>query len=63
MEKTAVEAAPDDTIDFVVLKEPLGELSDNESIAIAAAQIELGQTQDETMMIHSVSYGVSSSLY
>jgi SAM-dependent methyltransferase len=42
-------------INYVVLTRPLEELSDQESLEIAAAQIELGQTQDETMTIRSVS--------
>jgi len=42
-------------IDFIVLKRPLEELSDAEAIRIAASQIQLGQTQDETMTIRSVS--------
>ena len=49
---------PDDAsgdIKFVVLKRPLEELEDEESSRIAAAQIELGQTQFETMSIRAVS--------
>ena len=41
--------------DFVVFTQPLEEMSDDEAITIAAAQIELGQTQDESMTIRSVS--------
>lgn len=40
---------------FVVLKRPIGELEgDTGAIAVTAAQIERGQTQNETMTIHSV---------
>ncbi|MDE2823895.1 MAG: hypothetical protein OXK79_10365, partial [Chloroflexota bacterium] len=46
---------PSGEIKFVVLKRPLEELEDDESSRIAAAQIELGQTQFDTMSIRSVS--------
>ncbi len=56
LEKPAVgEAVANEDIKFVVLKRPLTELSDNETLEITAAQIELGQSQDETMTIRSVS--------
>lgn len=55
MEKVATHVEDSDSVDFVVLKQPLEELSDNELIRSAATQIELGQTYDETMTIHSVS--------
>ena len=42
-------------IKFVVLKRPLDELADQEAVQIAAAQVELGQTQNETMTIRSIS--------
>lgn len=42
-------------INFVVLKRPIGEMADEESVHVTAAQIELAQTQDETMHIRSVS--------
>ncbi len=42
-------------IKYVVLTRPLEEMSDNDSVQIAAAQIEIGQTQNETMMIRAVS--------
>ena len=51
--------APDDEnkpIDYIVLTRPLEELSDPESLSIAAAQIHLGQTQDDTMTIRNISY-------
>ena len=53
MEKKANAAQPSGAVKFVVLTRPLEELQD--SIEIAAAQIELGQTQNETMTIRSVS--------
>lgn len=56
MEKKDCPTDANESIDFVVLTRPLEELSDSESISIASAQIELGQTQDETMTIRSVSY-------
>jgi SAM-dependent methyltransferase len=40
---------------FVVLKRHIKELIDSNVVSLTAAQIELGQTQDETMTIHSVS--------
>ena len=42
-------------VKFVVLRRPLEELQDEEDQRIAAAQIELGQTQFETMSIRAVS--------
>jgi hypothetical protein len=42
-------------VKFVVLKRPLEEMSDDEAVQIAAAQIELGQTQNDTMTIRAVS--------
>ncbi len=38
------------------MAQPLEELSDPESLSIAAAQIHLGQTQDDTMTIRGISY-------
>ena len=55
MEKKEDSSEANDPIDFVVLTRPLEELSDEEAISVAAAQIELGQTQNETMTIRSVS--------
>lgn len=42
-------------IDFVVLTRPIGELSDADSVSIAASQIRLGRTLNDTMTIRSVS--------
>lgn len=42
-------------VNYVVLTRPLEELADDEATKIAAAQIELGQTQNDTMTIRSVS--------
>jgi hypothetical protein len=56
LEKPGEGAEPgDDDIKFVVLKRPLNELADAETSEVAAAQIELGQTQHDTMIIRSVS--------
>ena len=52
LEKRELEAS--DTIDYVVLTRPLEEMIEPEAISIAAAQIRLGQTHNETMTIHSV---------
>jgi len=54
LEKTALEIADDESVDFVVLKAPISELSDVRSLAVVAAQIERGQAHDETLMIRSV---------
>lgn len=42
-------------IKFVVLTRPLEEMADDAAVQIAAAQIELGQTQNDTMTIRTVS--------
>ncbi|MGC3973219.1 MAG: hypothetical protein QM771_02375 [Nitrospira sp.] len=42
-------------VKFVVLTRPLEEMADDEAVQIAAAQIEIGQTQNETMTIRAVS--------
>lgn len=42
-------------IKFIVLTSPLEEMADLEGVKIAAAQIELGQTQNDTMTIRGVS--------
>lgn len=55
MEKKADPAQPSGEIKFVVLTRPLEELADDEAVKIAAAQIELGQTQNDTMTIRAVS--------
>jgi len=44
----------DEQTHFVVLKRPITELNETEAIAVTAAQIELGQTQEETLTIRSV---------
>lgn len=55
MEKrTAIDQVRSD-INFIVLTRPLEEMADDEAVAVAAAQIELGQTQNETMTIRAVS--------
>jgi SAM-dependent methyltransferase len=55
MEKKADPAQPSGDIKFVVLTRPLEELADDDAVQIAAAQIELGQTQNDTMTIRAVS--------
>lgn len=42
-------------VQFVVLKHPIEELANDETVQIAAAQIELGLTQNETMTIRTIS--------
>ena len=42
-------------IKFVVLKRPLEEIASDDALEVTAAQIELGQTQDEAITIRSVS--------
>lgn len=55
MEKKTNTEEANENINFIVLTRPLEELSDQKSVEIAAAQIELGQTQNDTMTIRSVS--------
>lgn len=55
MEKKTDPAQPSGEIKFVVLTKPLEELADEEAVQIAAAQIELGQTQNDTMTIRAIS--------
>ncbi|MFP5339512.1 MAG: N-6 DNA methylase [Gammaproteobacteria bacterium] len=55
MEKKADPAQPSGEIKFVVLTRPLEELAEHDAVEIAAAQIELGQTQNDTMTIRAVS--------
>lgn len=43
-------------INFVVLTRPIEELDDDKSVQVTAAQIELGQAQNETMTIRPVSH-------
>lgn len=55
MEKMEDPEKPSGDINFIVLTRPLEELADEEAVQIAAAQIELAQTQNDTMTIRSVS--------
>lgn len=55
MEKKAGPAQPSGEIKFVVLTRPLEEIGDGEAVQITTAQIELGQTQNDTMTIRAVS--------
>lgn len=55
MEKKADTEQVSGDVKFVVLTRPLEEMADNEAVQIAAAQIELGQTQNDTMTIRTVS--------
>jgi len=52
--KTNQDQASSD-VKFVVLARPLEEIGDEETAQVTAAQIELGQTQNDTMTIRSVS--------
>ena len=56
MEKKSDPAQVSGDIKFVVLTRPIEEMADGESAEIAAAQIELGRTQNETMTIRAVSH-------
>ncbi len=42
-------------VKFIVLTRPLEEMGDDDSVKITAAQIEMGQTQNDTMTIRAVS--------
>lgn len=55
MEKKADSGQPSGDIKFVVLTRPLEELTEDDAVRTAAAQIELGQTQNDTMTIRAVS--------
>lgn len=55
LHKKADPSQPSGDVQFVVLTRPLEEMADDESVRIAAAQVELGQTQNDTMTIRSVS--------
>lgn len=55
LEKKPISDETNEEIKFVVLTRPLEVLDDEESIQIAAAQIEMGQTQNDTMTIKSIS--------
>lgn len=54
MEKKSDPAQDSGDVKFVVLTRPLDEMADEEAVQIAAAQIELGQTQNDTMTIRSI---------
>ena len=45
---------PSAPVKFVVLTRPLEEMADDDAVQIVAAQIELGQTQNDTMTIRAV---------
>lgn len=55
MEKKRNPDQPSGDVKFVVLTRRIEELADDNSVKVAAAQIELGQTQNETMTIRAVS--------
>jgi hypothetical protein len=55
MDKKENEEQPSGDIKFIVLTRPLEEMSDDEAVKIAAAQIEIGQTQNDSMTIRAVS--------
>ncbi len=55
MDKKVDEEQLSGDIKFIVLTRPLEEMADDEAVQIAAAQIEIGQTQNDTMTIRSVS--------
>lgn len=44
-------------VDFVILKVPLEDLTDNETFQLLAAQIESGRVMDDSMTLRSVSLG------
>jgi len=54
MEKRSNYEGPRTDVNFIVLTRPLGEMADEDSVGFAAAQIELGQTQNDTMTIRAV---------
>jgi hypothetical protein len=55
MEKKEDPTQPSESTNFIVLTRPLEEMADNDAVEIAAAQIELAQTQNDTMTIRPVS--------
>lgn len=55
LDKKISPAQQNGDVSFVVLKRPIEELTDDEAVEITAAQIELGQTQDDSMTIRTVS--------
>ncbi len=57
MEKRTDSTQDSGPVKFVVLKRPLEEMSDEETIVISAAQIELGRPQNDSMTIRSVDLG------
>lgn len=57
LEKKADATQPSGDVKFVVLTRPLEEIGDEDTVAVTAAQIEMGQTQNETMTIRAVSPG------
>ena len=56
LEKKSDRNQPSGDTKYVVLTIPLSELTDNQDLEIIAAQIELGQTQNETMTIRTTSH-------
>ena len=56
LEKREDPVTDEEEIDFVVLMRPIEEFSDQDAVSVAAAQIELGRTQNDTMTIRSVSW-------
>lgn len=54
LEKKNKSEQVNEEVKFVVLTRPLDEMADDEAIQIAASQIELGQTQNDTMTIRAV---------
>lgn len=55
MEKRAEQDQQPSDVNFIVLTRPLEDMADDNAVMIAAAQIELGQTQNDTMTIRAVS--------
>lgn len=55
LEKKADADQVSGNVKFVVLTRPLEEMGDDNAVQVAAAQIELGQTQNDTMTVRSVS--------
>ncbi|MDV3635955.1 hypothetical protein CMU84_12425 [Elizabethkingia anophelis] len=56
LEKKSEFNQSNNNVKFVVLKRPLEEIADDESVQLTAAQIELGQNHNDTMTIRSISY-------
>lgn len=61
MDKKTVPAQESGDVKFIVLTRPLEEMADDEAVRLAAAQIELGQTQEETMIIRTLSHADMAS--